>query len=350
MRTCFRRVDPRLVRHHINERRVQPANHLGAPWVGCVSAYSQQSWEDRAGGNVDSCASEESTDDSYLPSPRHTEQWKNLKKLKNWKKWEEGLLRRARKAFKTCVEEYDDEERMAWYEWKMRNEDCLKLNEEWAVHRMLCLLKQTIEPVPKRLQEASRAAKKRAEEAHGALQLRCENVNLQLKSAILSFAKGDHLHETVKHKGIEELVEVIVLVQGLVDDCQKQGSQFLIEITERNQGPLHEALKALRDVFTLRLSLTVELGNSTAWEDAVKKAYRHYPGVLDDAEDEERSKISQSYGKVFSNPENFCKLGFMAFDTNATKKAKGKKRPKKRPKSGSEPPAGAVRGALGGLT
>ena len=172
----------------------------------------------------------------------------------------------------------------------------------------------------------------------------------QLRQVISIFGTGDSYHKTVRHWHIEELVNVIVLVQDLVDACQKQGSQFLIEITERNQGPLHEALKALRDVFTLRLSLTVELGNATAWEDAVKKAYRHYPGVLDDAEDEERSKISQSYGKVFSNPENFCKLGFMAFDSNATKTAKGKKRPKKRPKSGSEPPAGAVRGALGGLT
>ena len=321
-----------------------------APWLGYVSAWPQERRGVQAGGNDGSCASEESTDDSYLSSPRHIEQWKNLKKSKSWKKWKDGLLRRVRKAFKTCVAEYDDEERMAWDEWKMHNEDCLKLNEEWAVHRMLCLLKETIKPVPERLDLALCAAEKETEEAEGALQRKCDYVQQQLRQVISIFGTGDSYHKTVRDSHIEELVNVIVLVQDVVEVCQKQGSQFLIEITERDQGPLHGALKALRDVFTLRLSLTVKLGDSTAWEEAAKKAYVHYPGVLGDASDEERSKLFQSYGKVMWDNDNFCKLGFLFFDSNATKTAKGKKRPKKRPKSGSEPLDRAERRALGGLT
>ena len=305
-------------------------------WEGQYdSTWSQQWWKVRAEGDGGWRSSDESFDENHLPSERDIEQWKKLRQGKDWKKWEEVLSRIARKAFDW--KKWEDEEREDWYEWKERNEDCLKLNEEWAVHRMLCLLKETIKPVPERLDLALCAAEKETEEAEGALQRKCDYVQQQLRQVISIFGTGDSYHKTVRDSHIEELVNVIVLVQDVVEVCQKQGSQFLIEITERDQGPLHGALKALRDVFTLRLSLTVKLGDSTAWEEAAKKAYVHYPGVLGDASDEERSKLLQSYVKVMWDNDNFCKLGFLFFDSNATKTAKGKKRPKKRPKSGSEP-------------
>ena len=249
---------------------------------------------------------------------------------KDWKKWEAVLLRKARKAFETCMEEYDDEERKDWYEWKSRNEDCLKINEEWAVHRMRCLLKQTVKPVNDLLMEASRAAQKEAEEAQGALGLKCEYVHEQLGKMICIFGTGHSLYETVNHVDTTYLVDVIVLLQEVVSACQKKGSECLIEIAERNQGPLHEALKALRDIFTLRLSLTVTLGNYTAWDEATRKAYLHYPGVLDDDLAEERSRLYQSYGKVMF--DNILTLGFIAFDSNNAKAACKKKNGKKRPK------------------
>ena len=293
-----------------------------ASWLGYVSAWPQERRGVQAGGNDGSCASEESTDDSYLSSPRHIEQWKNLKKSKSWKKWKEGLLRRVRKAFKTCVAEYDDEERMAWDEWKMHNEECLKLNEEWAVHRMVCLLKETLEPVQGLLTVASRAAKKKAEEAQGGLRLICEYVYQQLENAIFQFGTGDSVHKTVN-----QLVDVLVLVQETMDVCQKQGSEFLIEITERNQGPLHEAVKTVRDSFILRLSLTVSLGNYTAWDEALGKAFKHHPDVLE----VERSKLYNCYERVMNS--NFRTLGFMAFDSTATAiKANGKKKSKRKRK------------------
>jgi hypothetical protein len=154
-------------------------------------------------------------------------------------------------------------------------------------------------------------------------------VHKQLKEAIYYFVEGnagDSVHKTVK-----QLVDVLVLVQESMDACQKQGSQFLTEITERNRGPLHEAQKKLRDSLTLGLSLTVPLGEYTPWDVAARQAYAHHPGVLDVVLEDERSKLHISYGKVMDG--NFCSIGFLAFDSNATmeavKRADGKKRPRR---------------------